>query len=714
MWLKTVYVTVSTAAVLLAAVACDRGATVPPATPTLAATSAALLVTPFLNVASNALKQGFEVWNDRPGVAVFDYDRDGDLDFYITAEAGHSNWLYRNDGDGAFTDVAEQAGVAARTTNSTGVVACDLDNDGYQDLYVGAWGSPRDGLGFRSPSEYQGNKDLLFRNNGDGTFQEITEAAFGDAVNIRSATTIACADVDNDGWLDIYVGNLADDDFRDFQKASHPGHYNLLYRNNGDLTFTEIAEGAGIRGPQIVMRDSNGRPIRFKDPETGEEFEGYDPAFKDQLGNVVGEPTGQTHAVMFFDYDDDGDADLWVANDGDRLHVWRNDTTPGDIRFTSVSRAMGIDRVGAWMGFALGDYDGDADLDVFVTNIGYHQRVQAPQKTPGGSCGYHEAFSWGTCLHSLLRNDGTRDVPEIGTVGGFLDVAPSTSVVPSPLMPPESLDPSNIHRRQEVPTGLAAYDFGFGATFFDYDNDGDQDLYWLGSTLARGEAPRGDVFPSAGRMLRGEGQGSFEDITVRAHLLDIVGVDYSPVDLGNPPWNIESLRISNQLHENGKGLAHGDLNGDGFVDLIATNSSGDVYVNPAESMAARGRDTQLLPPVRPTPGPVFVWINGGGDNHWITLHLKGRMGIDGTGSNSDGVGARVYVKTAPPGGGPRIQVQEVRAGSSYLSMDSIDLEFGVGTAQVVDEITVLWPSGRKQVLNDIEVDQVVTITEPEG
>ena len=177
---------------------------------------------------------------------------------------------------------------------------------------------------------------------------------------------------------------------------------------------------------------------------------------------------------------------------------------------------------------------------------------------------------------------------------------------------------------------------------------------------------------------------------------------------------MESLRISNQLHENGKGLAHGDLNGDGFVDLIATNSSGDVYVNPAESMAARGRDTQLLPPVRPTPGPVFVWINGGGDNHWITLHLKGRMGIDGTGSNSDGVGARVYVKTAPPGGGPRIQVQEVRAGSSYLSMDSIDLEFGVGTAQVVDEITVLWPSGRKQVLNDIEVDQVVTITEPEG
>ena len=712
MWLKTVCVAMSTAAFLLGAVACGRGATVTPPTPTLPATSAALPVTPFSNVASDALKQGFEVWNDRPGVAVFDYDRDGDLDFYITAQAGNPNWLYRNEGDGTFTDVGEQAGVAAPTTNSTGVVACDLDNDGYQDLYVGAWGGPRDGLGFRSPSERQGNRDLLFRNSGDGSFQEITEAAFGDAVNIRSATTIACADVDNDGWLDIYVGNLADDDFREFLTGSHPGHYNLLYRNNGDLTFTEIAEKAGVRGLQIVMRDSDGRPIRFKDPETGEEFEGYDPTFKDELGNVVGEPTGQTHAVMFFDYDDDGDADLWVANDGDRLHVWRNDTTPGDIRFTSVSRAMGIDKVGAWMGLALGDYDGDSDLDVLVTNVGYHPRLHPPQKTPGGFCGYHEAFSWGTCLHSLLRNDGTREVPGIGIVGHFSDVAPSTSVVPSPLMPPESLDPSKIHKRQEVPLGLAAYDFGFGATFFDYDNDGDQDLYWLGSTIARGEAPQGNIFPSAGRMLRSNGQ-DFEDITVRAHLLDIVGVDYLPVDLGDLPLNIESLRISNQLHENGKGLAHGDLNGDGFVDLIATNSSGDVYVNPAESMAARGQGTQLLPPVRPAPGPVFVWINGGGENHWITLRLKGRMGIDGTGSNSDGVGARVYVKTVPPGGEPRIQVQEVRAGSSYLSMDSIDLEFGVGTALVVDEITVLWPSGRKQVLNDLAVDQVVKITEPE-
>ena len=88
------------------------------------------------------------------------------------------------------------------------------------------------------------------------------------------------------------------------------------------------------------------------------------------------------------------------------------------------------------------------------------------------------------------------------------------------------------------------------------------------------------------------------------------------------------------------------------------------------------------------------------------------MAIDGTGSNADAIGARVYLKSVTKEGGPLVQVQEVRAGSSYLSMDSIDLEFGVGAARVVDEITILWPSGRKQVLTDLSVNQVISITEP--
>ena len=662
-------------------------------------------VTPFTNIARERYPFDFSVWNDRPSSVIFDYDRDGDLDFYVTDLEGFHNRLYRNDGDLAFVDVARDSGVGAVDSNSTGAVACDFDNDGDQDLYVGAWGHPNDGLDFRSPSELQGNRDSLFLNLGDGRFEDVTEAAFGGQANIRSAASVACADVDGDGWLDIFVGNLADEDFRDLDSASHPGHYNVLYRNRGNMTFTDVSEEAGVKGPQVVMKGAGGQPIVFRDPDTGEPYEGYDPSVTDKQGNQVGEPTGQTHAVLFFDQDDDGDPDLWVANDGDRLHVYRNDSSPGRIRFTPVARAMGIDRVGSWMGFAVGDYDGDADLDVFVTNIGYHLRRAAPQSEPGGSCAYHEAFSWGTCLHFLLRNEGVSDVPGYGPLGIFRDVAASTGVAPSPFMPPDTLFPDMIHPYWTVPTGLAAYEFGFGTTFFDVDNDGDQDLYWLGSTIARGQMPGGSIFSGAGRMLRGDGQGRFEDITVRARLLDVMRINYDTLDLEDDGIAATMRNFRIKFHENGKGLAHGDLNGDGYLDLVGTNS-GDPAVGDNPLIAQLGRRAA---------GPVMVWINGGGDNHWLTLRLQGRMAVDGTGSNADGIGARVYLETTPDSSGqPLVQVQEVRAGSSYLSMDSVELEFGVGRATEVERITILWPSGREQVLTNVPVDQVLLVTEPDG
>ena len=657
-------------------------------------------IAPFTNIAPEALgKKAFTI-NRYPGVAIFDYDRDGDLDFYVTQEEGGPNFLFRNDGDSGFSEVSEGSGAAAVISNSTGVAACDFDNDGYQDLYVGAHGRKGDGLDYRSADESDGLRtaisDRLYLNRGDGTFEDITSRAFGDSVNIRSAMSVACADVDGDGWLDIYVANRADFDFVRFTVPQHHGHYNVLYRNNGDLTFSNISEEAGARGGQITMRAPDGLPIEFYDRESGEFIEGYDPRLGDRFGNRVGDPTGQSWATLFFDHDDDGDPDLWVAHDGDHLEVYRNDTNEGTIAFTPIASEMGVDVVGQWMGFALGDYDSDEDLDVFVTNIGYHPLTRRPVPFPGADCAYTHQFDWGTCLHFLLRNDG---IPGSGTIPQFTEVTADTQVEASGIMPPLSLDPVNIYSGWEPPSGLAAYDFGFGTAFFDYENDGDQDLYWLGALVSRGEGPGGLLYPGAGRLMRGDGMGGFEDITVEARLLDIQDVDYSTLDTSSPEFDARAQRIGPEFHENGKGLAKGDLNGDGFVDLIATNSSGDLRVDGG---------------VRFTKGPLFVWLNGGRGGNWLTIRLKGGMAIRGTGSNADGIGARVFLTAKTDGESATTQVQEALGSSTFLSMNSLDMTFGLGEADRADEIVIRWPSGVTQRLESIEANQVIIIEEPEN
>ena len=619
-------------------------------------------VVPFTNIAEQALGENASVANDLTGVAIFDYDRDGDLDFYITQSRGNPNLLFRNDGSEIFTEVGVQAGVSANASNSTGVVTCDVNNDGYQDIYLSAQGIIGDGLDFEDAINddelREAVSDRLMRNNGDGTFTDITAAAFGNDANFRTGTSPACADIDRDGWIDIFVANRSDMD------AVHPGaptrgNENVLYHNNGDGTFSEISADADVRGEQVV-----------------------------------------TWATLFFDFDDDGDPDLWTADDGGPVRIYRNDTDDEGVRFTSVERPMGLDKRGNWMGFALGDYDGDADLDIFVTNIGYHPKTRPlPFEGASGDCSSEQLYSISTCAHYLLRNDGTMVVPRLGEVGFFPDVAPSIPIEPSRVMPPDSIDPVRIWLDWRVPTGLAAYDFGFGAAFFDLENDGDQDLYWTGSALGRGESPNGKWFPSAGRMLRGDGNGSFQDITVESRLLNIKEVDYGVLDPTSPRFNRERQRIDTAYHENGKGLAKGDLNGDGYIDLIGTNSAGPIFTGPGDELGFE-------------KGPTFVWLNGGGENNWLTLRLKGRMAEDGSGSNADAIGARVFVATTDSDGNRLTQADDVTAGSSFLSMSSLDLHFGIAGAHTADEITIFWPSGIRQVIRNVPANQLFEIIEP--
>ena len=180
------------------------------------------------------------------GVAWGDYDNDGDLDLYV-ANLSEANVLYRNNGDGTFTDVTSEAGVGC-TGYSRGVAWGDYDNDGDLDLYV----ANSDGA------------NVLYRNNGDGTFTDVTdEAGVGCTGSSRG---VAWGDYDNDGDLDLYVAN--------FYEA------NVLYRNNGDGTFTMVGAGVGC--------------------------------------------TGSSKGVAWGDYDNDGDLDLYVANWDEANVLYRN------------------------------------------------------------------------------------------------------------------------------------------------------------------------------------------------------------------------------------------------------------------------------------------------------------------------------------------------------------------------------------------------------
>ncbi len=261
-----------------------------------------------------------------PGGAFADYDNDGDLDIYITNGSTLPNVLYRNNGDGTFTDVAHAAGVDHKGF-AMGCSFGDYDDDGDLDLYVTNYYEP----------------NTFFRNNGDGTFTDVTrETRTGDT---RWGISSPFADYDNDGDLDLYVINyirfhpsLAPEEFKLVQRPEEnmllaPEPYdpegNVLYRNNGDGTFTDVTDEGGVA---------------------------------DREGKGLG--------ATFGDYDNDGDLDLYLGNDITRNKLYQNN---GDGTFTDVSFLEGIDDPRSGMGADWGDYDNDGDLDLI---LGYfkHQK----------------------------------------------------------------------------------------------------------------------------------------------------------------------------------------------------------------------------------------------------------------------------------------------------------------------------------------------------
>ena len=343
---------------------------------------------------------GLARWNWSMGAAAADYDNDGDSDLYLTNFG--PNILYRNNGDGSFCEVTETAGVAAGGW-STGAAWGDYDRDGHLDLYVARYldfhrtETPRKGSSayceYRGipvhcgPKGIQGLPGILYRNNGDGTFADVSREALGTAVPEVYGFTPLWIDADDDGWPDLFVAT-----------DSTP---NLFYRNRGDGTFEEIGAFAGC----AYSRD--GRQQAGMGADFGDYMhegrmaifvtnfsEDYNTLYRN-LGSasfadvtqeaklVAGSWKELGWAAKFFDYDLDGWLDLFVANG----HIYPEvDEMQLDTRFQQHARLFrnqqdgtfqnttaqtGIEMLGrkSGRGAAFGDLDNDGDIDIVVNNL---------------------------------------------------------------------------------------------------------------------------------------------------------------------------------------------------------------------------------------------------------------------------------------------------------------------------------------------------------
>jgi hypothetical protein len=393
------------------------------------------------------------------GVALFDYDQDGRLDAFFTngarlddpmpagkapdkTDARYWNRLYRQERDGTFHDVTEKAGLSGAAQNRYGMGAAvgDYDNDGLPDLYVTNYGA-----------------NTLYRNHGDGTFRDVTERA-GVAASGWSASA-GFFDFDNDGKLDLFVTRYLVWSFEDnrycgekkpgYRAYCHPDNFegttNVLFRNNGDGTFTDVSAGAGIAA-------------------------------------AVGKGLG----VAFSDYDRDGFTDVYVANDSVQSFLFRNN---GRGTFTELGLLTGVGfnedgKTFAGMGVDFADYDNDGRPDLVVTDLS-NERYRLFRQ--GGDGSFQDlthasgvgaaslAFSgWSTRFFDY-DHDGWKDL--FVAQGHVMDTIEKTAPNLRYLQPPLLLRNEAGRFVRVSPGEVFQRDWaGRGAALGDLDNDGDTDV----------------------------------------------------------------------------------------------------------------------------------------------------------------------------------------------------------------------------------------------
>jgi len=453
------------------------------------------------------------------GVAWGDYDNDGWVDLFIVNDVGPvtlseaeiarspaRSVLYRNNRDGTFANVTLESGIDFHGSGM-GAAWGDHDNDGWLDLFVSAWG-----------------ENAFYRNNGDGTFTDATsEAGLGGHNGFWTA--IAWGDYNRDGSLDLYVTGYVVYEYRENRAASrqydvdvattiNPSSFkpsrNLLYKNNNDGTFTEVAALAGVI---------------------------------DTLGRSL--------AAAWVDFDEDGWPDLYVANDVSDNTLYHN---LRNGRFEEISASALVSDYRGAMGLAIADWDGDADLDMFIS----HWIAQE------------------NALYSNLRS-------QLLSLGGD-----------------RSNDIRFMDEADRYGLGQIALDFvSFAAGFFDYDNDGREDLFVVnGSTFQQRDLPHLLIGMRDQLFWNRDSEDGFFDVS-------LVSGDY----------------FASQYV--GRGGAFADYDNDGDMDAFIVNNGG--------------------------PGILLRNDNETG-NHWLKVQLEGRI------SNKLGIGAKIRVVA-----GGTVQIREVGA-----------------------------------------------------
>ncbi len=406
--------------------------------------------------------------------AAGDFDNDGWIDLYVTnSNKGTPNYLYRNNHDGTFTDIAKKAGLADVNGDDGVSMDCiwgDYDNDGWKDLFLARWG-----------------RNSLFRNNGNGTFTEVTKQRFrrrdgSPGTDWANANAAIFLDYNLDGRLDIYVGNYFDEIdlwnlkttkimHDSFEGARNAGR-NYMYRQEADGTFTEAAKELGLDDPGWTLAvgsadiNNDGWPDLYCADDFGPDqlfLNNRDGTFKNVTKEVLGGDSKKGMNVEFGDFDNDGWLDIYVTNittaeylqEGNML--WHNNGVGPDgvLSLTDVSLETGTYDGGWGWGAKFFDYDNDGDLDLFAAN-GF---ISA-----GEGNYWYDLASW-----TVLGQDPA-DAVNWPTIGDR-----SFSGYERERFWRNDGMGSFTERAEEL--GVGNTRDGRGVVYFDYDNDGDLDLF---------------------------------------------------------------------------------------------------------------------------------------------------------------------------------------------------------------------------------------------